>query len=265
MQTVKASQINLDKLVRNDNSGGLKPTQGDVNFLVEQLETNEFFNKFIDKYDKTLNKKLDTLPAIKKYNLKGPIQDKMLEQSPVRKAQKIVAHQGSSSKRLTNPLSMTNPSKKASISMIIVEDEIDSLIEGADLSKTSPRKFKADTSKDKFSNMNKNLMSSKQQAHQNRHERMKKYGRRLFFNGVEYLPSDQKKVYAYEKAKEAERKLRKAMSRSPKRTFETKDSPQQVTHATSNQGTSKMVKEFAGPIEELNENSRDDGDKTPLV
>ena len=133
----------------------------------------------------------------------------MLENSPVRKAQKIVA-QGSPSKKLMNPVSIVNQSKKPSVNMMIIEDEIDSLIDGADFSKTSPRRFKGDISKDKFSNMNKNMMSSRQQAQQNRHERMKKYGRWLFFNGVDHLPSEQKKVYAHEKAKEAERKVRNA-------------------------------------------------------
>jgi predicted ribosome quality control (RQC) complex YloA/Tae2 family protein len=34
MQTVKASNLNLDRLIRNNNEAGAKPTQGDVNFLV---------------------------------------------------------------------------------------------------------------------------------------------------------------------------------------------------------------------------------------
>lgn len=70
--------------------------------------------------------------------------------------------QGSPNKKLINPMSLSSKQKKASVNMMIVEDEIDSLIEGADLSKTSPRKYKVDTSRDKFSNMNKNLMSNKQ-------------------------------------------------------------------------------------------------------
>ena len=106
--------------------------------------------------------------------------------------------------------------------------------------------------------MNKNMMSNRQQAQQNRHERMKKYGRWLFFNGVDYLPSDQKKVYAHERAKDAERKLRNAMSRSPKKTLETRETPVLASNA-------RHQEKFTGPIEELNENSRDEGDKTLVI
>lgn len=141
MQTVKASNFNLERLVRNDELGGFKPTQGDVNFIVEQLNTNKFFHKFVDKYDKSLNKRLDTIPSIKKYNLKGPIKDKLLEQSPVRKAQKITGSV-SPNKKLMNPVSLASQTKKPSVTMVIEDEDIDSLIEGADFSKTSPRRFK---------------------------------------------------------------------------------------------------------------------------
>ena len=65
MQTVKASNLNLDRLVRNNNNAGSKPTQGDVNFLVQQLETNEHFTNFVEKYDKALENKQSQLPANK--------------------------------------------------------------------------------------------------------------------------------------------------------------------------------------------------------
>ena len=39
---------------------------------------------------------------------------------------------------------------------------------------------------------------------------MKKYGRFLFYAGVEHLAKDEKKVYAFEKRREAEKKRAKA-------------------------------------------------------
>ena len=44
-----------------------------MSFIKDQLETNEFFTKFVDQWDQKLDKILTTHPAIKKYNLKGPI------------------------------------------------------------------------------------------------------------------------------------------------------------------------------------------------
>jgi hypothetical protein len=88
---------------------------------------------------------------------------------------------------------------------------------------------------------------------------MKKYGRWLFFDGVDHLPGDKKKVYAFEKIKEEERKRRDA-SNSKKKSLMPNDSD---VHRKSNLST--HLRQFTGPIEELNENSRDDNDNLKLI
>jgi len=43
------------------------------------------------------------------------------------------------------------------------------------------------------------MIEKREEAERQRHTRMKKYGRWLFYAGVDHLAKDQKKVYAFEK------------------------------------------------------------------
>jgi len=67
-------------------------------------------------------------------------------------------------------------------------------------------RYKTDTSKDIFTAANRSFMEKKEQGQHQKLDRMKKYGRWLFYEGVDHLPKDKKKVYHFEKLKQAERK-----------------------------------------------------------
>ena len=79
--------------------------------------------------------------------------------------------------------------------------------------KPVPR-FKTDTSKDIFSGMNKNLWEKKIKGQQTRRERIKDYERFLFYDGVAALPKSEKRIYKFDKAREAEREILRSTSRN---------------------------------------------------
>jgi hypothetical protein len=86
----------------------------------------------------------------------------MHENSPVRKAQKMVSHHnGSGGNRplKMNPVSIMNNKVPQGVSMMIEED--DSVVGG---SKPMGRRFKADISKDVFSGMNMQILSKRNEA-----------------------------------------------------------------------------------------------------
>jgi len=74
----------------------------------------------------------------------------------------------------------------------------------------SARSKTLDAAKDTFSAANRDVLERRDGDQRQRHTRMKKYGRWLFYAGVEHLTKDQKKVYAFEKQREEERKRAKA-------------------------------------------------------
>ena len=78
-----------------------------------------------------------------------------------------------------------------------------------DAPKTVPR-FKTDTSKDVFSGANKALLEKRLKGQQTRRDRIKDYERFLFYDGVAALPKSEKRIYKFEKAREAERRDRSA-------------------------------------------------------
>ena len=63
----------------------------------------------------------------------------------------------------------------------------------------SARSRTLDAARDAFTAANRGLLEKRVEDQQQRHTRMKKYGRWLFYAGVEHLSKDQKKVYAFEK------------------------------------------------------------------
>ena len=75
-------------------------------------------------------------------------------------------------------------------------------------------RFKTDTSKDIFSGMNKTLWDKKIKGQQTRRERIKDYERFLFYDGVAALPKSEKRIYKFDKAREAEREMRNERSTS---------------------------------------------------
>lgn len=74
----------------------------------------------------------------------------------------------------------------------------------------SARSKTLDATKDTFTAANRDVLEKRDEDQLQRHTRMKKYGRWLFYAGVEHLTKDQKKVYAFEKQREEERKRAKA-------------------------------------------------------
>ena len=74
-----------------------------------------------------------------------------------------------------------------------LNDSVDKTL--PDTSKPAGSRFKTDTSRDVFSGMNKTLMEKREEVQHQRLARMRKYGRWLFYEGVDHLPKDKKKVY----------------------------------------------------------------------
>ena len=63
----------------------------------------------------------------------------------------------------------------------------------------SARSKTLDATKDTFTAANRDVLEKREEDQRQRHTRMKKYGRWLFYAGVDHLAKDQKKVYAFEK------------------------------------------------------------------
>ena len=211
-----------------------------MKFLVDQLERNEFAKDFVQTWNNKIISIIDSQPAIQKFGLKGRIQDTMLEMSPVRQAKREVEAKKARA-RMMQGGKIAAPSRGFTIEMdnVDVHDSFDKrLPEG-----TKPQRFRANISKDTFSKFNKESLERKQGAEQQKHDRMKKYGRWLMYSGLENLPKDQKRIYHLK---------RESNNASP-----TKDAEAALLGSAKRDSALSLVK--AGPIEELgNEGSREE-------
>lgn len=62
------------------------PTDGELNFLKDQLTSNTFLKTYMRDWDQKISKILDKEPAIDKLKLRVPMMDKLIENSPTRRA-----------------------------------------------------------------------------------------------------------------------------------------------------------------------------------
>lgn len=71
----------------------IPPTDGELDFLKEQLTSNKFLKTYMRDWDHKISKILDKEPAIDKLKLRMPMMEKLIENSPTRKAKQIVKEQ----------------------------------------------------------------------------------------------------------------------------------------------------------------------------
>ena len=188
MQTVQEFNMDLNKLEKlvGTPPNGTRPTQGKIDFICDQLEQNEFFKEFVNTWDKKIEKIIDNQAAIQKYNYKGKIKDTMLEMSPVRKAKVEIVnrkHQNQQKPIIQNK------------NIMLMEVDLNDSFDQQTLLQQQPtavKKFKTNQAKDQFSHSNKKKMDKNSLERQERHDRMKQYGRWLLYAGVDHLPADKK-------------------------------------------------------------------------
>lgn len=116
----------------------------------------------------------------------------MLEMSPVRKAKKEVAHK----KHEKNNQFLQN-SNKIMLMEIGMNDSFDQTLMQAQETQDqfNHKLFKMNPKKDQFSHLNKKKQDKSSLERQERHNRIKEYGRWLLYAGVDHLPRD--KVLAH--------------------------------------------------------------------
>lgn len=72
----------LEKLEDAD----VKPTEGELEFLKEQLIHNKYLKDYMKEWDQRISKILDKEPIIDKLKLRSSIMEKLVEHSPTRQA-----------------------------------------------------------------------------------------------------------------------------------------------------------------------------------
>lgn len=78
---------NMKRLMPDSDQEESRPSSGEMEFWNDQLENNQYFRGFVDKWDSKVQENLGSHPAVQKFGLKPHIERQMTNMSPARRAQ----------------------------------------------------------------------------------------------------------------------------------------------------------------------------------